>query len=260
MSDGEIIILFADRVAPESTDTLTVFPLHFFQRHLSGVNMNIQEFKLLGDRAKHDYISANFPANNRSASQRKLVIGAGINDALFVTKPRIDGIKVIDPCYESWKSALLRCYSVRLHEEYKTYACCSIDYDWVMFSAFRNWWLDHQVDGWSLDKDILFFGNKLYSEHTCVFVPAAVNTFVIDSLSIRGKYMIGCHYDNHREKFQSKCRNIITGKHEHLGYFTSELDAHLAWKYRKLELAPMLCAQFPNLDPRILPALLDRYS
>lgn len=222
--------------------------------------MNIQEFKLLGERARHDYISANFPANNRSIAQRKPVFGVGVNDSLYVTNPRIDGIQVIDPCYDSWASALRRCHSVRWHEEHKTYACCSIDSDWITFSVFREWWLDHQVDGWSLDKDILFIGNKLYSEHTCVFVTAAVNTFVTDRGADRGEHMIGCYWKKSSGKFSSQCWNPITGKREHLGYFTSELDAHLAWKNRKLELAPMLCAQFPSIDERILPALIDRYS
>lgn len=222
--------------------------------------MNLQEFKLLGERARHDYISANFPANNASISNRRQVHGVGINDALYFTAPLIDGIQVIDPCYESWRHMLMRCHSVRWHEEHKTYACCSIYSDWITFSVFREWWLDHQVDGWSLDKDILFLGNKLYSEHTCVFVPAAVNTFITDSLSARGEYMIGCCWHKATSKFISQCSNPITGKREHLGYFESELDAHLEWKHRKRELAPLLCLMFPNIDERILPALLDRYS
>lgn len=245
---------------PESTDTLTVFPLHFFQRHRSVVNMNIQEFKLLGDRARHDYISSNFPANNASIANRRQVRGVGVNDSMYVVNPRVDGIQVIDPCYESWANALRRCYSVRWHEVWKTYVGCSIDHDWMTFSVFREWWLDHQVDGWSLDKDILFLGNKLYSEHTCVFVPPVVNNFITDSGSARGEYMIGCNWNKATSKFRSRCRNQITGKHEHLGLFTEELDAHLAWKNRKREHSQYLCAQFPNLDPRILPALLDRYS
>ena len=260
MSDGEIIILFADRVAPESTDTLTVFPLHFFQRHLSGVNMNIQEFKLLGDRARHDYISSNFPASNKSISKRKLSFGVGVNDCRHIAQAQISGIFVQDPCYSSWGHMLARCYSARVHAERETYADCSISSDWMMFSAFRDWWLEHQVDGWNIDKDILFFGNKIYSKHTCVFVPQAINKFILDRGSLRGEFMIGCGWNKAAGKFRSKCNNPITGKQEHLGYFTLELDAHLAWKRRKIEFATLLCEQFPSLDPRILPALLDRYS
>ncbi len=114
-----------------------------------------------------------------------------------------------------------------------------------------------QWEGNHLDKDILIEGNKVYSADTCAFVSRAVNNFANDHGSGRGKWLIGVYWNKKLEKFQSGISNPFTGKIEHLGLFTCELEAHKAWLKRKLELAHELADI--QTDPRVAKALIDRY-
>ena len=118
--------------------------------------------------------------------------------------------------------------------------------------------MDQDWEGKQLDKDLLFEGNKIYSDEKCVFVTQTVNKFTIDNGAARGKWLIGCCWDKRTGKFRARCRNPFTRKQESLGLFTTEQQAHEAWKARKLELAKELAAI--QIDARVAKALIDRYS
>lgn len=64
--------------------------------------------------------------------------------------------------------------------------------------------------------------------------------------------------DKRTGKFRAQCSNPFTKKLEHLGLFTSEQEAHEAWRKRKLELAHELAAI--QTDPRVAKALIEHYS
>lgn len=112
--------------------------------------------------------------------------------------------------------------------------------------------------GKQLDKDLLFEGNKVYSDETCVFVTREVNMFTTDSGASRGEWLIGVYWCKAKGKFKSKCSNPWVKKQEHLGYFTSEQEAHNAWAKRKLELAYELAEI--QTDERVAKALIKRYT
>lgn len=197
----------------------------------------------------------------------KLVCGVGINDADYVVEKRettvVNGkgkqkLIWICPFYRAWRAMLNRCYSPKYQEQYPTYKGCSVSEEWLTFSMFKNWmeaqvWQDKQ-----LDKDLLFDGNKIYSQETCVFVSGMVNSFTIDCAASRGELLIGVYWNKGRSKFQSQCRNPFTKKREFLGYFTCEQEAHQAWLKRKLELAKELAAI--QTDERVAKALVERYT
>ena len=43
------------------------------------------------------------------------------------------------------------------------------------------------MEGFCLDKDLILFGNKIYSPETCIFVPPRVNSFFhVKSENLRG--------------------------------------------------------------------------
>lgn len=114
------------------------------------------------------------------------------------------------------------------------------------------------MGGNQLDKDLLFEGNKVYSDENCVFVSPLVNSFTIDRGAARGEWLIGVAWNKRACKFQSQCSNPFTKKLENLGYFDCEQQAHQAWLKRKLELAHELAAI--QTDARVAKALIDRYS
>lgn len=199
--------------------------------------------------------------------KNKLVYGVGVNDAdyevvkyetVVVNRTKKRKRVWICPFYRKWIDMLERCYSEKYQEKRPTYIGCSVSNEWLTFSNFKSWMENQQWQGCQLDKDILFEGNKIYNADTCVFVSPMVNSFIIDCNASRGQYMIGCYWNKEKKKFLAQCMNPLTKKREHLGYYTTELEAHQAWCKRKLELAHELAAI--QTDTRVAEALIKRYS
>lgn len=191
-----------------------------------------------------------------------LVRGVGVNDADFpvAINAVIDGIpKQVWICqfYLAWKDMLRRCYSARYHSIYPTYIGCTVAPEWHSFMAFREWMLTQDCEGKQLDKDILYQGNKVYSPHSCVFVSAQLNNFMLDRAAARGEWLIGVYWEKTNEKFRARCRNPITGYQESLGCFDDQHEAHEAWRAKKHEHACRYADM--QTDPRIAAALRTRY-
>ena len=198
---------------------------------------------------------------------KKLVCGVGINDADYVVKKmetiEVNGVRKHRlvwecPYYRAWKNMLQRCYSAKYQKKCPTYLGCSVSEEWLRFSNFRRWMEEQDWECKQLDKDLLFEGNNVYSEETCVFVTQTVNKFTTDRVNDRGECLIGVYWDKRVGRFRASCRNPFTKKQEHLGYFTCELDAHQEWLNRKLELAHLLAAE--QTDERVAKALIERYT
>lgn len=201
----------------------------------------------------------------------KLVCGRGINDAghsvvTVVEYPKINGNRVQKqvwrcPYYNKWSGMLSRCYSVKRFNLRQDYEGCGVSEDWLLFSSFIKW-VDSQPNrNWQnceLDKDLLFKGNKLYSQESCVFITKDVNIFLSTRRASRGKYMIGVSWHKENKMFRSTCNNPFNKKSEHVGYFESELEAHKAWQSKKHEYAHQL-ADLQD-DPRVADALRQRYT
>lgn len=82
-----------------------------------------------------------------------------------------------------------------------------------------------------LDKDILVRGNKVYGPTFCRFVPQAINKLLLDCGASRGQYRQGVSWDKRYKKFRA-CIRRLNGP-EHIGYFTTEVDAFTAYKTEK---------------------------
>lgn len=205
--------------------------------------------------------------NLKKLGTPKLVYGVGSNDADYATQKfetiEVNGVRKRKlvwycPYYLAWKNMLDRCYSEKFHERQPTYKGCSVSEEWLRFSNFKSWMEAQDFEGKQLDKDLLFEGNRVYSDKTCVFVTKVVNTFTADRGASRGECLIGANWNKGNGKFQSRCSNPFTKKSEHLGYFTCELEAHQTWIKRKLELAHQLAAI--QDDERVAKALISRYT
>ena len=195
---------------------------------------------------------------------KKLIYGIGINDADYVVTQHAkenNKYKMVWRCplYRAWRSMIKRCYSDKYHQTHPTYIGCSVCDEWLTFSNFKSWMKKQDWERKHMDKDLLIQGNKIYSPETCLFVDAKINTFVTDSGAIRGECMIGVSWKQDRNKFQSQCRNPFTGKKEFLGYFRDELEAHLAWKAKKHEMACLLVDSKYCTSPIVAQALRTRY-
>lgn len=128
---------------------------------------------------------------------RSCIYGVGINDS---STPIRVGDKIIRT-YETWRGMLRRIYSKSHQENNPTYIGCSVALEWLYFSTFERWMLEQDHEGKALDKDLLLPGNKLYSEHTCVFVSPALNALLTDSRAARGLFPLGVYYRKDIRKY-----------------------------------------------------------
>ena len=211
--------------------------------------ITMHEWKAMSGKEQTIWLEGNCQVNGVGRSVGG-VYGVGVNDANYCTQPRMEGKQVRCPAYRAWANMLRRAYSAKFHAKNTTYSGVTVCEDWHSFMSFRKWWLDKQVDGLYLDKDLLSDA-ACYSPDTCLFVPAWLNTFTIDCGSARGVYPIGVCLHKLRGRFEAMCRNPMSKKLEHLGYFHTPEEAHLAWRTRKLELALDLKPKMDEIDQRI---------
>lgn len=187
----------------------------------------------------------------------RLVFGVGINDADYVVQPNVDGKQVSCQYYTRWKDMLRRCYDKVRMAKYPTYSDCTICAEWLIFSNFKSWMELQNWKGNHLDKDLLVAGNKMYSPETCMFVSPLVNTFLLESDSIRGEYPIGVTFSKKASKYSAECKNL-GGKRIWIGYYFTPEEASFAYREVKYKLALQLAAIQP--DPRVSRALIERYK
>lgn len=115
--------------------------------------------------------------------QRKVHYGVGISD--------YNASLSDDKAYITWTNMLKRCYNESVRHKFPTYKDCIVCKEWLSFSVFREWFYDNYIEGYSLDKDILVKGNKIYSPETCCFVPQEINAMLSKAESIRGELPLG---------------------------------------------------------------------
>ena len=162
--------------------------------------------------------------------------------------------------YVLWKSMLVRCYSTALKKRYPTYEYCTVSENFKHYEYFYEW-CNKQIgfdnEGWHLDKDLLIKGNKVYSESTCVFLPAEINSLLVKSDKIRGKHPIGVSWNKRDEVFVAKVKKS-KGKSKHLGYFNTELEAFNAYKQAKESFVKEQAEKWKDkIDERAYNALMN---
>ncbi len=193
------------------------------------------------------------------SESNKLVQGVGLNDGKYIT--RKDGRNIKE--YNLWNSMLERC-SDNLRKKRPTYMGTTCSDNFKLYSFFYEWCQtqvgfgeeDENGKRWHLDKDILFKGNKCYSEDTCAFVPQRINCMLVKCNAARGEWPVGVCWDRSCKKFVSQCND--TGKNKHLGYFNTPQEAFQAYKTFKESLIKEVANEYKNqLDPRVYEALMN---
>ena len=188
------------------------------------------------------------------------VFGVGILGAKYPSK--ING--VITKEYEIWKSMLKRCYSDVYKKKCPTYAGCGVSDKFKSYEYFYEWCnkqIGFGVDGngnpFQLDKDLLSKGNKIYSESTCVFIPAEINLLLTKRTASRGEYLIGVYWNKRANAFVARARKNKR-KLEHLGLFKTEIEAFNAYKKAKEAFVKEQAEKFKSqIDPRAYEALMN---
>lgn len=162
--------------------------------------------------------------------------------------------------YLLWNSMINRCYNENLRHKNPTYKDCSVAEGWKYLSKFKEW-CNSQIgfgnEGWNLDKDLLSKDCKIYSEHTCVFVPPEINGFLLNGNSYRGDLPVGVVLDKGAKKPRYRARLSKYGKYHCYGSYSNPTDAFIAYKQAKEDFAKELAEKWKDqIDPRAYNALM----
>lgn len=154
--------------------------------------------------------------------------------------------------YHVWRGVLDRCFNVTFQEKEPTYKGCSICNEWLVFSAFEEWFDNHYVEGFEIDKDLLSgVGCKLYSPETCVFLPMEINRFLGGkSTKIREGLPLGV--------FISGKRFIAQHGRTYLGTFDTIGEARNTYLKAKKEYITKLANKWKDkIETRAYDALIN---
>lgn len=176
-------------------------------------------------------------ANIRISKSKKGVVRCDLKHAIYGVgfcdikhSVTLDNGSIM-PSYNTWHDMLKRCYSEKLHKKEPTYIGCSVCNEWKYFSNFKDWFDSNYVEGYSLDKDILIKGNKVYSPSTCCFIPRGLNSLLTNRRNHRGKYPLGVSKASYSDNYEAAVYK--SGKRVHIGTFKTIEEAFGAYKQIK---------------------------
>ena len=177
-------------------------------------------------------------------------LGEGPYSAKYTRKGKLHN----SPAYEVWNSKLKNCYGTTNRSHiYTDVEFCE---EWLCFQNFAKWFYE-QVKiygkGGSVDKDLLFLGNREYSPHTCVYVPPAVNSLFTGTSG----NISGVHWCNTQQKWVAQIqRGELTAqgkkKQSYLGKFTNKEQADAAYYTAKLEHVKSVTLRYQEQLPPAL--------
>lgn len=199
------------------------------------------------------------------------VYGVATNDADYVTSvsERLPNGKQksvwMCPAYVTWSSVIKRGFSYREKLKRPTYKDVTVCQEWLLFSNFRNWWVENNVRGWQLDKDILQKGNLVYCPDSCIYIPSYINSLLLDNAAARGDYPLGVYKD--KGLFKAQISTISSRTQRHLGRFNAPEQAHKSWQIGKIGAIKDTINKYTEeanflgiFDVRIVHALNERIS
>jgi len=166
--------------------------------------------------------------------------------------------------YTLWVNMLYRC-TEKSWIKIRAYKGAVCSENFRHYSYFYKWCQqqegfqkkDENNKFWQLDKDFFDSSGKVYSEATCIFIPARINTLLLRSNSVRGEYPVGVHFDSQHNKLRAMC-SIGGKKQKHLGLFLSVGEAFQAYKTFKEALIKQVANEYKEqLDSRVYEALMN---
>lgn len=198
----------------------------------------------------------------------KKIYGIYVNDANYPTQWTEEGNRVLCPFFKTWKGMISRCSAPSVIKSRPTYIDVEVEQSWHYFMTFKGWMEKQEWKGLSLDKDILSFGDKLYSAENCAFVPDYINNLLISRQNDRGLYPLGVtkirdvRMVNELKKAYSAG---ISSKYlkRYLGVFATPMEAHREWQKAKMFTIAKSLEEYRNekfFNPRVEQALMARLA
>lgn len=144
--------------------------------------------------------------------------------------------------YRTWTHMIQRCYisNENRRDRDSTYKDCIVCEEWRRYSNFYNWihlqgnYKKWENGGFSIDKDIIKKGNKIYCPEYCCLVPNYINNMFTKHQGDRGLYPIGVSI-NIYGTFTVRVRDYKENKYKHYGNFNTPKEAFNFYKKKKEE-------------------------
>ena len=148
---------------------------------------------------------------------------------------------------EAWHSIKGR-ISRSYRKRNESYLECKLSSEWEDFENFLKWYSKNYVQGWQIDKDLFGWDTKMYSSQTCCFIPARLNSFLVNLRAIFEGEMHGWYY---RDKYGVFVASVSdTGRKKiHLGHFKSEYGAKIAYISGKFKILDSIVNDYKNQLP-----------
>lgn len=190
----------------------------------------------------------------------KLIYGLGINEKDCVSHIKRKAVKE----YELWVRMLERC-TEKFWSKRPAYMWTTCSDNFKSYSFFYKWCQEQKGFGnkddngryWQLDKDLLSGDIKVYSEDTCVFVPAKLNGLLIRRKINTSSYATGVIKSKKDRTFKVAYNNN-EGTQVFVGGFISEYDAFQYYKQCKEEVIRLSAKQYKGLiDERVYNKLMN---
>ena len=177
--------------------------------------------------------------------------------------------------YRAWNHILSRCYNPEVQKKQPYYYDCSVDPRWHCLAVFEEWFIQQEQRHfkedygigrrWSIDKDILVRGNKVYSPETCCFVPNEINAAVTkpkrriahielpEGVGLIKPKTTGCKIG-----YTARAHTGTTEKERYLGYYDTPEKAFKVYKRTKEGHIKSLAEKWKGkIDEKVYKALIN---
>ena len=177
-------------------------------------------------------------------SKKEVIIGGNISNPMYpsICNKGYLGIgkyNTKNKSYFVWSCILNKCYN-KSNSRFVLNKV-SVYNSWFNFQNFAAWYEENYIEGYELDKDILFnvkhLNKRLYSPETCIFVPSSLNTFLAGDTLLTGITPLFKNRDNINQNLDIYYKASIFRKNKqiYLGIFDTFLEAKLAYAKKKYE-------------------------
>lgn len=176
------------------------------------------------------------------------ILGGGFKNGEAYTRGYKLWVRMISRCYGEWNKKNTPTYEgVTVSENFKNYQ---------FFKLWCNSQTGFDETGWELDKDVLSFGAKVYSENTCCFIPKEINSLLIYDRLNRNELPTGVHFCNTKKKYVAQMNKHCAVRF--IGCFETSDDAALAYKECKEAHIKSIAEKWKEkIDRRVYESLIN---